>query len=107
MSQTLAAIDVGTNSLHLVVARTTEGDRFEVVAREKEMVRLGSGAAEMTRLAPDAIDRAVVALDRFRRIAESHNAPLRAVATSAVREADNRDAFLDEAWGVERAFTPK
>ncbi|MEO6989098.1 MAG: Ppx/GppA phosphatase family protein [Aquihabitans sp.] len=97
MSQTLAAIDVGTNSLHLVVARTTEGDRFEVVAREKEMVRLGSGPAEMTRLAPDAIDRAVVALDRFRRIAESHNAPLRAVATSAVREADNRDAFLDRA----------
>lgn len=97
MSQTLAAVDVGTNSLHLVVARTTEGDRFEVVTREKEMVRLGSGSAEMKRLAPDAVDRAVAALERFRRIAESHDAPLRAVATSAVREAANRDAFLDRA----------
>ena len=37
MPETLAAIDVGTNSLHLVVARTTEGGRFEVVTREKEM----------------------------------------------------------------------
>ena len=35
MPDTLAAVDVGTNSLHLVVARTTEGDRFEVLTREK------------------------------------------------------------------------
>ncbi|CAN5471969.1 Ppx/GppA phosphatase family protein [soil metagenome] len=104
MPETLAAVDVGTNSLHLVVARTTDGDRFEVVSREKEMVRLGSGSTDMKELAPDAVDRAVAALDRFRRIAESHGAPLRAVATSAVREAENRDVLLrrahDEA-GVE------
>jgi len=101
---TLAAVDVGTNSLHLVVARTTEGDRFEVLTREKEMVRLGSGSAEMKELAPDAIDRAVAALDRFRRIAESYGAPLRAVATSAVREAENRKDLLQRAFedaGVE------
>lgn len=94
MPETLAAIDVGTNSLHLVVARTTEGGRFEVVTREKEMVRLGSGGADMKLLTDDAIDRAVAALGRFRRIAESHDAPLRAVATSAVREATNRDVLL-------------
>ncbi|HEX2576940.1 MAG TPA: hypothetical protein VHK88_11375, partial [Aquihabitans sp.] len=70
MPQTLAAVDVGTNSLHLVVARTTHGDRFEVVAREKEMVRLGSGSTDMKELAPDAVDRAVAALGRFRRIAD-------------------------------------
>jgi exopolyphosphatase/guanosine-5'-triphosphate,3'-diphosphate pyrophosphatase len=104
VSETLAAIDVGTNSLHLVVARATEGGGFEVVTREKEMVRLGSGGADMRRLADEAIDRAVLALGRFRRIADSHGAPLRAVATSAVREADNREELLrrakDEA-GVE------
>jgi exopolyphosphatase/guanosine-5'-triphosphate,3'-diphosphate pyrophosphatase len=94
---TLAAVDVGTNSLHLVVARTTEGDRFEVITREKEMVRLGSGSAEMKELTPDAIDRAVAALDRFRRVADSHGAPLRAVATSAVREAENRKELLRRA----------
>ncbi len=97
MPETLAAVDVGTNSLHLVVARTTDGDRFEVVSREKEMVRLGSGSTDMKELAPDAIDRAVAALDRFRRIADSHGAPLRAVATSAVREAENRQVLVTRA----------
>ena len=97
MPETLAAVDVGTNSLHLVVARTTEGGRFEVLTREKEMVRLGSGSNEMKQLAPDAIERAVAALERFRRIADSQGAPLRAVATSAVREADNRAELLERA----------
>jgi exopolyphosphatase/guanosine-5'-triphosphate,3'-diphosphate pyrophosphatase len=104
VADTVAAVDVGTNSLHLVVARTTEGDRFEVLTREKEMVRLGSGSTDMKELAADAIDRAVAALDRYRRLADTYDAPLRAVATSAVREADNRDVLLrrahDEA-GVE------
>ena len=97
MAETLAAVDVGTNSLHLVVARTTDAGGFEVVTREKEMVRLGSGGADMKKLAPDAVDRAVAALGRFRRIADSHRAPMRAVATSAVREADNRKVLLERA----------
>ncbi len=102
--QVLAAIDIGTNSFHLVVARTTSAVAFEIIAREKEVVRLGSGSGDMKRLAPDAIDRGVDALRRFRRIAEISDARVRAIATSAVREADNRDEFLrrarDEA-GVE------
>ncbi|CAN5738182.1 Ppx/GppA phosphatase family protein [soil metagenome] len=99
MSETLAAVDVGTNSLHLVVARTTDGERFEVLTREKEMVRLGSGSTDMKELAPEAVERTVDALDRFRRIAESYGAPLRAVATSAVREADNRADFVRRVHG--------
>ena len=47
MGDTLAAVDVGTNSFHLVVARVVGNDRFEVIAREKEMVRLGSGAGDI------------------------------------------------------------
>ncbi|WP_426571748.1 Ppx/GppA phosphatase family protein [Aquihabitans sp. McL0605] len=94
MPDPLAAVDVGTNSLHLVVARTTDGDRFEVLTREKEMVRLGSGSTDMKTLAPAAIDRAVAALGRFRKIADSQGAPLRAVATSAVREAENSHDLL-------------
>ena len=99
MPETLAAVDVGTNSLHLVVARTTDGDRFEVLTREKEMVRLGSGSTDMKELTPDAIDRAVAALDRFKRIADSYSAPMRAVATSAVREAENRAVLLRRSFG--------
>ncbi|MGI8757932.1 MAG: Ppx/GppA phosphatase family protein [Acidimicrobiales bacterium] len=96
-SSTLAAIDIGTNSFHLVVARTTTATAFEIIAKEKEVVRLGSGSGDMKCLAPDAIDRGIEALDRFRQIAEISDAPIRAIATSAVREADNRDDFLRRA----------
>ncbi len=104
-SETLAAVDIGTNSLHGVVARMTSGaagPRFEILEREKEMVRLGSSAGDMRELTADAIDRAVAALDRFRQVAEVHGAPITAVATSAVREADNRDDLIDRAWDEAR-----
>ena len=69
MAGALAAVDVGTNSLHLVVARPTEGDRFEVLTRVKEMVRLGqatSRSGDLDALSPEAIERAVAALaDEF------------------------------------------
>ena len=93
----LAAIDVGTNSIHMIVARPTGNQRFEILTREKEVVRLGTGSADMTTLAPDAIDRGVAALSRMRRIADAHGASVTAVATSAVREATNRDVLLDRA----------
>ncbi|MGI9119880.1 MAG: HD domain-containing protein [Acidimicrobiales bacterium] len=93
----LAAIDVGTNSIHLVVARPAGNQRFEILEREKEVVRLGSGSSDMSELAPDAIDRGVEALRRMRSIAEAHGAAIVAVATSAVREATNRDELLDRA----------
>jgi exopolyphosphatase/guanosine-5'-triphosphate,3'-diphosphate pyrophosphatase len=91
---TLAAVDIGTNSVHLVVARVDE-DRIEVVEREREMVRLGSSASDMKRLSPAAINRGIEALVRFRQVAAIHGATVRAVATSAVREAENRAVFLE------------
>jgi exopolyphosphatase/guanosine-5'-triphosphate,3'-diphosphate pyrophosphatase len=95
---TLAALDIGTNSFHLVVARFVgAGHQFEVLEREKEMVRLGSGSGDMKVLEPDAIDRGIAALTRCRQIAEVHGAKLYAVATSAVREADNAEEFLRRA----------
>jgi len=96
-SRPIAAIDIGTNSVHLVVARPVEGGPPEVVTREKAPVRLGSGSNDMKRLDPDAVSRAVEALDRFRRIAEVHDAEVVALATSAVREAEDRAVFLERA----------
>jgi exopolyphosphatase/guanosine-5'-triphosphate,3'-diphosphate pyrophosphatase len=96
-SEHLAAIDIGTNSIHLVVARFGEGTQFEVIAREKEMVRLGTGSGDMKLLDPDAIERGIEALERFRRIAEISDAKIYAVATSAVREAENADEFIERA----------
>ncbi|MGH9119184.1 MAG: Ppx/GppA phosphatase family protein [Acidimicrobiales bacterium] len=95
----LAAVDIGTNSVHLVVAQPIGNGRFEVLDREKETVRLGSGSGDMKLLEPDAIDRGVQALHRFRQIADRFAAPVRAVATSAVREAENRRDFLDRVAG--------
>jgi exopolyphosphatase/guanosine-5'-triphosphate,3'-diphosphate pyrophosphatase len=96
VAETLAAIDIGTNSVHLVVARVDE-HRIEVVEREREMVRLGSSASDMKRLSPAAITRGIEALVRFRQVAAIHGATVRAVATSAVREADNRAVFIERA----------
>jgi exopolyphosphatase/guanosine-5'-triphosphate,3'-diphosphate pyrophosphatase len=93
----LAAIDIGTNSVHMVIARIAAHDRFEVLTRQKEMVRLGSGRGEMKLLEPDAIDRGVAALSRCRSLADSFDAPVYAVATSAVREATNAEQFLRRA----------
>src|SRR5918999_6082923 len=93
----VAAVDVGTNSVHLLVARVVDAGGFEPVGREKEVVRLGSGSGDMKVLHPDAIDRGIAALRRFRQIADISGARIVAVATSAVREAENRDTFLDRA----------
>jgi exopolyphosphatase/guanosine-5'-triphosphate,3'-diphosphate pyrophosphatase len=101
----LAAIDIGTNSFHMVVARIGEvsiggdiaGPAFEVIAREKEMVRLGSSSGDMKELSDEAIERGVLALKRLVKIAAIHDADVVAVATSAVREAENADVFIDRA----------
>lgn len=94
----LAAVDIGTNSVHMVVARVGPDGRMEILEREKEMVRLGRSGGDMKRLEADAVDRGVAALTRCRSVAEAHGAELAAVATSAVREADNRQEFLDRAY---------
>jgi exopolyphosphatase/guanosine-5'-triphosphate,3'-diphosphate pyrophosphatase len=99
VSSVLAAVDIGTNSVHLVVARVDENS-IEVLEREKEMVRLGSSAGDMKRLTPAAIDRGIEALARFRQVAEIRGATIRAVATSAVREAENRADFIERAREV-------
>lgn len=92
-----AAIDIGTNSIHLLVARCPVAGRMEILAQEKEVVRLGHGATDMTRLTPDAIDRGIAALARFRQVADIWDATISAVATSAVREAENHAEFTDRA----------
>ncbi len=92
-----AAIDIGTNSFHLVVANADGDGGFDVITTEKEMVRLGHGGKDMAELGADAIDRGVAALQRMAAVAASMDADLSAVATSAVREASNRDEFLTRA----------
>lgn len=103
MSELVAALDIGTNSFHLVVAKPVPGG-FEVVTREKDVVRLGHGGGDMKELTDEAIERGVRSLTRMAEIASSHEAEVRAVATSAVREAKNRSDFIKQvrkATGIE------
>src|SRR3989338_4481043 len=94
----IAAIDIGTNSLHMIVVRVRPDLSFEVVDREKEMVRLGAGGLDGRSLTPDAMQAALRVLSKFRRLAESHQVDKTvAVATSAVREAENGGEFLQTA----------
>src|SRR5436190_14422189 len=92
----LAAIDIGTNSFHLVIVEVdTDTGKFKILGREKENVRLGSGSTDMKYLSEEAIARGIDTLHRFKGLADSADAPIRAIATSAVREAINQNDFIN------------
>src|ERR1700710_1858016 len=91
----IATIDIGTNSIHMIVVQVGPDGSFEVIDREKEMVRLGAGGLDGRALTTEAMHTALQVLSKFRRLAESHRVEeIVAVATSAVREAENGGAFL-------------
>jgi exopolyphosphatase/guanosine-5'-triphosphate,3'-diphosphate pyrophosphatase len=91
----IAAIDIGTNSVHMIVVRVRPDLSFEVIDREKAMVRLGAGGLDGRALTREAATAALQALSRFKRIAESHGVDeIVAAATSATREARNGGEFL-------------
>ena len=92
----VAAIDLGTNATRLLVADVSNGDMTEVVRRTR-ITRLGEGVDARRRLLPVPIARVRNALTDFRREAEELGAERSlAVATSAVRDAENGEAFLGE-----------
>src|SRR5690349_11114162 len=92
----IAAIDIGTNSLHMIVCRVRPDLSFEVIDREKDMVRLGTGGLGGKRLAEGSMAAAVLTLSKFMRLAASHGVDeIIAAATSAVREAENGAEFVE------------
>ena len=91
----IAAIDIGTNSVHMIVVRVRPDLSFEVIDREKAMVRLGAGGLDGKELTTEAMGAALQALSKFKRLAESHSVDkILAAATSATREARNGGEFL-------------
>ncbi len=91
----IAAIDIGTNSIHMVIARSTGPGAFEVVDREREVVQVGRGSFISGRLRAEAIQRTADALARFVRLARRHQVDrILCTATAAVREARNGGDFL-------------
>jgi exopolyphosphatase/guanosine-5'-triphosphate,3'-diphosphate pyrophosphatase len=91
----IAAIDIGTNSVHMIVVRVRTDLSFEVIDREKFMVRLGAGGLDGRALSAEAMSAALQAIATFKRLADSHAVDeVLAVATSATREARNGGEFL-------------
>jgi exopolyphosphatase/guanosine-5'-triphosphate,3'-diphosphate pyrophosphatase len=92
---TVAGVDIGSNTLRLLIARVEPGERLVPLVSTRRMTRLGEGMGREALLRPSAVDRALEALREFQRqIAEHRPDHVTAVATSAVREAGNRDEFL-------------
>jgi exopolyphosphatase/guanosine-5'-triphosphate,3'-diphosphate pyrophosphatase len=92
----VAAVDLGSNSFHLVVADVHPDGSFTPISGEKEMLRLGDVVSREGMITPEAADAAVATMRRFRLLAEAAGATeLLACATSALRTASNGDEVLD------------
>jgi exopolyphosphatase/guanosine-5'-triphosphate,3'-diphosphate pyrophosphatase len=106
----IAAIDIGTNSIHIVIAQATGQGGFDVLDREREVVQVGRGSFKTGRLRVEAIARTADALARFVALAKSFGAErIVCTATAAVREARNGGEFVRaarEASGITPRVIP-
>jgi exopolyphosphatase/guanosine-5'-triphosphate,3'-diphosphate pyrophosphatase len=100
MAERVAGIDIGTNSARLLVAERGADGALVTVERLMRITRLGQGVDRTGRLDPEAIERTVAVLQEYRRVMDDLGVPagrVRMTATSACRDATNRDAFFDPA----------
>jgi len=101
-----AAVDIGSNSVRLKIARLTRG-RMRLVAEDREVTRLGASVFQTGLLAPEAMAQTIKVLQRFHKAAQQHACDVvRVVATSSLRDAGNSRSFIEWAraatgWRVE------
>jgi len=93
----LAAIDVGTNAVKLELARPLPDGSLESLHQERDPVRPGEGVFKTGRIPREVCDRLLAALRRYGALCRRYKARVRAVATSAVREAKNKDEIIQRA----------
>ena len=90
----LAAIDIGSNSVRLLVAEALRGGTYRILDEEREPTRLGRSVSEKGQLDDESMERTIHALQTFKQIASGYQATtLRTIATCAVREARNGPEF--------------
>ncbi len=92
----LAAIDMGTNSIRLVVAEAAREGGYRILDDEKEMTRLGQGLTASAAMSDEAMERSAQAVARMKSIAEGYDVErVRLIGTAVVREASNAPALAD------------
>lgn len=97
MNEYLATLDIGTNSFHLIIVKIKNDKTFKIVQKAREVLRLGTELhSEKKTISKNEIERTVEVINGFIRLCNYFGASLRAVATSAVREAENKLEFVNE-----------
>lgn len=92
----IAAIDIGTNSFHLIIVEVMEDGGLKLLDRKREFLRLGSELGEdLSFISDNEKTKAISVLKNFLNLAQFHRASIRAVSTSAVREAKNKNEFIN------------
>ncbi|HEY9769115.1 MAG TPA: hypothetical protein V6C71_11575 [Coleofasciculaceae cyanobacterium] len=93
----LAAIDIGTNSIHMIVVEATSKSSFDIIEREKEMVKLGAGVFASNYISDRAFQFGLETITRYVQLADLLEVDeIVTAATSAIREAHNGEDFLKE-----------
>ena len=104
----IAVIDIGTNSIHMVLAEIQPDAGYKILDRFKDMTRLGNGAFTTHRLSDEAITRGLDVIRNLVTLAKNKGYDrIIAVATSAVREAKNGGDFIDLVAEAHRADRPR
>ena len=94
----IAAIDIGSNSIHMIVCRIREDLSFEVVDREKDMIRLAAGTLTKGFMPDTNIATAMQTLAKFKRLAESHD--VEEILVAATRRSWISRCSTRMAWGI-------
>jgi exopolyphosphatase / guanosine-5'-triphosphate,3'-diphosphate pyrophosphatase len=98
---TVASIDIGTNSTRVLVARPAANGQLDIVDRRNTITRLGQGVGASGRLADEAVERTLACLRGYREILDASGVDhVRVAATSASRDAANREEFFAAVEGV-------
>lgn len=93
----IAIVDLGTNTFNLLIVSSNDAGRYETICQTKEVVKLGEGSINKGYIAPIPFQRGLDAMAKYKEVITKHGAEKTiAIATSAIRDADNGTSFIDE-----------
>lgn len=90
-----AALDIGTNSFHLIIVKVDKNHKLKIIDKEREVIRLGSHEGkDLNFISKKETEQSIKVLKKFKKLTDHYKTEMRAVATSAVREAENKKEFI-------------